>query len=476
MTRSDLFFFGGLFFLIGIFLASFISSFLVILFLFILLNLSFLFFKNNKKFWFLGLSFLIFVGFFYFYFDEKKWHRETKVIFDENIEFFGLVVEDPKLTLNYQELIISLKEPFQGRLLVYLPLQPRFHYGDLIKFKGFLQKPKSIAYQKFLLKEKIVGLVYFPEAQLISSHHGSLIKEFLFKIKEKIISVFQKNFPLKEAALISGLTLGVRSEFSQEFQEAMNRSGTTHIVALSGYNITLVAWIAENIFSNFFSQGFSFILTLLTIFSFVVMTGGEASVVRAGIMGFLLLLAKKSDRFYNFRNACLFAALVMVFENPKVLVFDIGFQLSFLALLGIVYLKPAIENFLKIFKKESFLNWRENLLTTFSAQLAVIPILINHFNNFSLTSLLANVLILETVPLAMSLGFIMALVSFFSKILTQILSWFTFVILKFEIFVIELFAKIRIDFPFSFSFLSILVYYLFLIFIIYESRRIRKIS
>ena len=142
-------------------------------------------------------------------------------------------------------------------------------------------------------------------------------------------------------------------------------------------------------------------------------------------MGFLALLASQVGRLYSVRNAIVLAAFFMVLVNPRILYFDIGFQLSFLALVGIVYLGPAIQKFFRMKKEEGFLGWRKNFLTTTSAQLGVAPLLIINFNQFSLFALLANILILEVIPPTMFLGFLLGAIGFFSMALATILGWFT---------------------------------------------------
>ena len=173
------------------------------------------------------------------------------------------------------------------------------------------------------------------------------------------------------------------------------------------------------------------------------MTGAEASVVRAGIMGIIMLLAERQSRIYSFRNAIVIAATVMVVVNPKVLLFDAGFQLSFAALLGIVYLKPYID---KLFRKnpetESTLNWKENLTTTLSAQLATMPIVWFTFKAVTPFAFIPNLLVLEAVPFTMALGFITGFVGLWSYHLALILSWPLKLLLEYEIQIINLLSKI----------------------------------
>lgn len=480
MFPHNIFFFGGAFFLVGVLLASIGLSFGNVLLITLLGSVIFLFWyfwrKDRRFLWLVGLVFLILPGLLYFQWDDSRFQKEVSIIFNQKTVFEGMVINNPEFGLAKQEFYAELKKPLAGNILVRLPLYPQFQYGDLIRFEGTIQKSEPAGYANYLAKEGISGVSYFPKAELLDSHQGSVVKEKLYGLKNYIVGSFQKILPVKEAALLSGLTVGSRSEFSNEFKESMSRSGTTHIVALSGYNITIIAWAAAALFLYFFSCRTSFILTILLILGFVIMAGAEASVVRAAIMGFLLLLAKEVGRAHDFRNPIMFAALLMVLVNPKVLVFDIGFQLSFLALIGIIYLKPAIVKIFKLSEESGFLAWRENLLATLSAQLAVAPLLIANFGNFSLTSLLANVIILETVPVAMGLGFIIAFASVFSYYISLILGWAAWLLLRFEVLTIELFSKLSVPFTPTLGFGVATAYYLALVLIIVYAQRIRAVA
>ena len=123
------------------------------------------------------------------------------------------------------------------------------------------------------------------------------------------------------------------------------------------------------------------------------------------------------------------------------LVWDVGFQLSFLALIGIVYLAPWLKNRLRMSDESGFLNWRENLLKTTSAQLAVLPLLLYHFGYASPLGIITNVLILEFIPLTMTFGFFIALASIFSHLLAMFISFPASVLISYELGIIELFTK-----------------------------------
>ena len=245
--------------------------------------------------------------------------------------------------------------------------------------------------------------------------------------------------PFSEAALLNGLVFGDTEEFSESFREAMQNSGTTHLTALSGYNIAVVASAALSFFLLFIRRRLAVGAAALAILLFVLMTGAEPSVVRAALMGGLVLLAGESGRLYDLKNAITLVAAVMVFFNPKILVYDLGFQLSFLALLGIVYLAPALANFFKI-KNPTPDSWRGLILSSLSAQLAVAPLLLYQFGFVSWSGILVNIFVLPLVPFVMGIGFLAAVLGFVGFGVISWLAWpFLFLIRQ----VIEIGAQLQ---------------------------------
>jgi len=246
--------------------------------------------------------------------------------------------------------------------------------------------------------------------------------------------------PPEHAALMAGILFGERAEFTDKFEEAMKKSGTTHVVALSGYNVAIIGITLSTALAYLVKRKYAFYASLAAIPAFVIMTGAEASVVRAGIMGIILLLAEQQSRIYSFRNAVTLTAFIMLLFNPTLLVFDTGFQLSFAALLGIVYIYPRFKKRFKISEEGGVLGWKRNLFQTLSAQVAVLPIALTTFGYFSPTALFANVLILEFIPVTMLFGFLTAVLGFFSYGLSLTMGWLTSVFLGYEIFIINLFS------------------------------------
>ncbi len=394
----------------------------------------------------------------------------------ETLNFQGLIVNNPAPRGSYQDIYLQTKlSGAEVKILVKAPRYPKYSYGDLITVNGPVKKPEPEGYAQYLAKEGVSAVVSYPKIELVAKDKGVSFKAFLFDFKNSIVEEFGKILPAEESAFLSGLVLGERSDFSTEFKEAMQTSGTTHLVALSGYNVTIIVQAAMITLALFLRRRTAIVFAFIFLVAFVLMTGAEASVVRAAIMGALVVLAKESGRVWNVRNAIILAGLIMILINPKILVFDVGFELSFLALIGIVYLRPAISNLFHTKEEPGFLSWWENLLTTSSAQLMVAPILIQSFGNFSPISLLSNVLILGLIPSTMMLGFGVALLSKVSYYLAIVGGWIIWPLLKIETLLIRFFGGFGLSLDLSLSWLIILAYYAVIAILIVKTSRARVV-
>ena len=429
MRLHDIAFYTALFAILGIAAATLELNIWLASLIWLAVVTGFYGFRRFHWKYFLILPLIGFLGFFYSYFYLAL--QEESVIFGEEIVFQGDVFKEPTHGLKSEEIDVKLRPPYEGEARIYTEPSREFHYGDLIEVKGEINKSPTGR----------LNIVSFPEITIISSNNGNPIKTKLFQFKGSLISNLGAVLPPREAALMSGILLGERAEFTPEFKDQLNRSGTTHIVALSGYNISIIGWTLTGILGLFFRRRWAFHLSLFAIPLFVIMTGAEASVVRAGIMGMIVLLAQKQSRLYSVRNAVTITALLMLVVNPKLLVFDLGFQLSFAALLGIVYFFPYLERRLKWQDKEgSVFEFKKTGLQTFSAQLAVAPILLVKVGYLSATALIANILILTFIPLTMFFGFLTAILGFASYELSLVMGLFANFILNYEILVIKFFA------------------------------------
>ncbi|MEW6617522.1 MAG: ComEC/Rec2 family competence protein [Patescibacteria group bacterium] len=473
MPLPEKFFFGSCFFLLGVLCGSISFGIFTIIITGALALVSLFLFFGLKKKTYLSLFFLLFllpVGSFYYTLRSEIMLRVSpNSIIDADV----VVAQDVRVLENSQEAVVDvLNERGEkvGRVLLRLRKFPEVHYGDFLRIKGRAEYPSERGYAGYLEKDGISGIIAFPDVIFLGENKGSKILETLFNIKNFAIHSFEKVLPPKESAFLSGVVLGDTSGFSKEFKTALSQSGTSHLVALSGYNITILVSTIMTMCGIFFSRRSARWIAGVCIFGFVIMTGGQASVVRAAIMGCVLLFvgARKTK---DPRNLLICTALLMVLWNPKILTFDVGFQLSFFALLGIVYLRPAFQKLFHFSNNPGLFLWRENLLSTTAAQCAVLPILISSFGGVSATSLIANVCILGLIPVTMGLGFSVIFSSIFSFYISLVFGWITWIFLKFEIGIIEFFAGIAQPLTISMNIYIALVYYSILLFFVLQMNK-----
>lgn len=444
MRASDIFFWSACFFLVGVLIASIFSGFnnaLVFSFGAVWIVVLALLFSGRQKLAVFGLVAILGIGYF-FAFDILQ--KPAPPPYGEKVIFTGIVTEAEQ-RLESQKIIIRTydgRRTTNDKIQITAPRYPKFEYGDELEISGTIKTTEG-NWENYFNKENISGLMGFPEIRLLSKNNGSPVKASLLRVKAFFETSFQKVLSFDKAAFMSGLVLGETAGFSDEFKEKLRATGTSHLVALSGYNIGIIASTVASLLGLWWlTKKFTFIGSTLFIFAFVLMTGAEASVVRAAIMGFLMLLADQLQRVYYFRNAVAATALAMVLVNPKVLVFDIGFQLSFMALIGITYLEPWLREKFSAKKEAGFLGWRKSFWTTTSAQLAVLPILMYHFGFVSPVSILTNVLLLGVIPVTMGLGFFIG----FASVVNYWLAWLIAIpaqaLLGYELTIIDIFSRL----------------------------------
>lgn len=390
--------------------------------------------------------------------------------------FSGIVDTEPGKSERAQRLKVMVSSA-DGRVLarpIYTLVAtwkyPEYRLGDEISISGSLIQPENFDefdYVSYLARQGITTVMVFPEIKKTGEHRGYAFYIFLSRAKHFFEERITRILPEPHASLLNGLLLGERASMSQEFIEDLKRTGTTHIVALSGYNITIVGkfFITLLLFLTIPFQ-ISFWVAFFSIALFVVLTGASASVVRAGIMGSLLLLAEREGRQYHMTNALVFAAALMIYQNPKIVRFDIAFQLSFLATAGILYATPYVEKYvdriwiaayrirggynlqrfsskLSGSEPQSFsLSLKRIFVETLSAQCFVLPWIVYLFGRVSVISPLSNVAVLLAVPYAMAAGFGAGVIASVWEGAGRIAGIIAWLFLEYVIVVIRFLAKI----------------------------------
>ncbi|MEK7227630.1 MAG: ComEC/Rec2 family competence protein [Patescibacteria group bacterium] len=350
----------------------------------------------------------------------------------------GIVVSEPEHKDDSTRFIFSSDNG--EKVFVSTDLYSPVEYGDRIELKGKFKTPGMIEnendrdfdYGKYLSKDDIYRTMSFAKVLVLSKNNANPILSMLFRIKQSFVKKIRKIWPEPQSSLLAGLLVAGKDSMPKEVLDEFKRAGVVHIVVLSGYNLTIIADSLRRLFSYLIPR-IATSASVLGIFLFIFMTGAEATVVRAGLMVLAVILAKSYGRRVSAGRVLLATAFLMIIENPKILVFDPSFQLSFLATLALVYVSPIFEKYLQIFPEK--FGFRGVLATTIATQLVVLPYLIYSMGNFSLVSLPANILILLIVPFTMLLGFIAAVLVYLSSILATpfafmahlLLSWILFV-------------------------------------------------
>lgn len=379
------------------------------------------------------------------------------------VDLTGTVADEPDVRITDARYIIEAhtvtvkgqSHEVRGRVYLKSDLYPRYEYGDVVRVSCTLRLPQPIRhpaaagpdagesgrtfrYDVYLARYHIFATCDYPILQKIGSGGGDWLLAKLLEFKKIVAGKIIALWPEPEASFMAGLLYGYRGGLGT-LNDLFSRTGVTHIVAISGFNISIIATILINlcIYACVPRQK-AFWLVSFGIVGFVIFTGASASVVRAGIMGIITLLATYVGRVSRIGNVLLLAAVTMTLQNPLVLMFDAGFQLSFVSTLGLVYLSPFLKRYEKYFP--AFLGIRENVISTAAAIIATLPLILYQFGRLSIVAPVVNVLILWTIPWLMLLG-VAAVISYLAvPLFGQIIAWLAWVGMEYVISIVTWFA------------------------------------
>ena len=334
--------------------------------------------------------------------------------------------------------------------------------GDKISFKGKLNIPEDFdgfEYKNYLFAQGIFFVEYYPKVELLKKSDEDIYIK-IASYRKSASEIVKKIFSQPQAGIINAMVLGEKSDLSDETLESFNRTGTRHIIAISGLHMTIIGvLIMFLLLAIGLNRSSAFYLAVIGIGFYVTLVGFPPSAVRASVMSVMILLAVRVGRLSSAGIAIIFAGSLMLLHNPNLLRYDTGFQLSFLAVLGIIYIYPKLDS---IFKKyPDYLKIKTIFLITISAQIATLPVIISSFGQFSVFSVFTNVMILPFVPIVMIGGIISIMAGFVNLLFGQIIAIPVWLVLFFQLYVIKIFAGFEIGF-FSFENVSVLfgvVYY-----------------
>lgn len=367
---------------------------------------------GDRVFLFGSVIFCISAGVYSWYFSAPPVSQELETSVGTSTTLEALVVTEPVRKENRQRFVVSAA---QGKISVSAELYPTLAYGDRVSLQGVIRKPESFTtehgqvfnYPRYLAKDGIGYTLSFPVVEVLEHGGGNFVKKNLFLLRRVFLRALAHVIPQPSAALLGGITVGAEDGMTEHLEEVFRDVGLVHIIVLSGYNITIVADAIQRLLSRF-PLFISWAGSGVSIVLFVLMTGASPATVRAGLMALLVIVARAVGRRYDMGRALMLAGALMVLHNPDVLLFDPSFQLSFLATLGLLYGASLMAPVTKYLPEQFGI--RESATATLATQLFVFPLLIYRTGEVSVIALLANILVLWTMPAGMSATFAAGLV------------------------------------------------------------------
>lgn len=348
----------------------------------------------------------------------------------EKVSLIGYVTAEPDVRMDGVRYIVETEkigereDVVTGRVYVKSGLYPRYNYGDVLSMDCNLKAPEPIedfAYDKHLARYGVFSICEGAKMKRIGTGEGNALFRGVLSLKAVVAERINTLWHEPYASFMAGLLYGYRGGLGQ-LNELFSRTGVTHIVAISGYNITLIATILVTLCINLYiPRKKAFWLVVVGICVFLIFAGLSASVVRAGIMGILVLLAKQLGRMSRIGNVLVLTAVIMTLQNPFILIYDAGFQLSFLSTVGLVYLSPHLGVYIDKFP-EAF-GLRDSLVSTLSATIMTLPLILFQFGRLSVVAVPVNMLILWIIPFIMILGFFAVVLSFVYAPIASVLAW-----------------------------------------------------
>ncbi|MFQ5594625.1 MAG: ComEC/Rec2 family competence protein, partial [Anaerolineae bacterium] len=341
----------------------------------------------------------------------------------------------------------------EGTVLVQTGRYPARQYGDVLRISGDLETPpvfEDFSYKDYLARQGVYAMLRRPHIEQMGEGEGNRLLAGIYALKVRAKSVIEAIFPEPEASLLAGILLGIERGIPKEVMDAFSQTNTTHIIAISGFNITILAGIFALIAGRLLGRRRATPAVVAGIVLYTILVGASAAVVRAALMGILYVIAIHYGRQSDALNSLVAAAVAMTLLNPYT-PWDVGFQLSFAATLGLILIVPpladAFERGLARFIDQDrarttaqLLN--EALIVTLAAQVATIPIMVYYFHKVSAVGLLANFLILPVQPAVMILGGIATLAGLIALPVGQVLAWAALPFPLYTIRVVEQMARL----------------------------------
>jgi len=362
-----------------------------------------------------------------------------------------------RLRLSAREVLVDGRwQSTSGGILIRSGLFPRYNYGDLLEVNGKLETPpefEDFDYRDYLARQGIGSIINYPQMSLLATGQGNPIQAWVYDVRGELSSALENALPEPEAALAQGILLGRRASLPDDLRQDLNDTNTSHLVAVSGYNVTLVAGLFIGGLAWLIGRRPAAWLALLAIIGYAALVGGQPSVQRAAIMGGMYVVAIALGRQSGALQGLALAGAGMTAFDP-LLMKDISFQLSFASTLGLVLFAPAVRARLEEALARGSSDRElagplrgviELLAVTVAAVAFTLPITAVNFHRISLIAIPANLLTVPAFPLIMIASALTAVGGMIAAPIGTFLGWLTYIPVAYLVHVVRLLA----DLPFA---------------------------
>jgi len=343
-----------------------------------------------------------------------------------------------------------------GNALVLVPFYSQLHYGDRLELYGKPGTPQQFEdfdYEGFLANQGINSVIYYPRSVLLDAGGGIAPMAWIYGLRERLAASLSACLPEPQGSLASAILLGLRGSLPDSLLQSFYATGTTHLIAISGMNLTIVLGMIFAAAIWFFGRrnGLYIWISLSLIWLYTILTGLPATMVRATIMGSVFLLAELLGRQRSGTAALALAGALMAAVDPAVLR-DVSFQLSFLSMLGLIYITPYLTSFAgppRAGKGSKYAYYLKAIMViSFGASIAAVaatwPITAMNFHAFSLVSAPATVFAMPSFPGIIITSMITSIAGIIWQPLGIVIGWAAWLLLSYFLLVVQVFSSIPV--------------------------------
>ncbi len=380
------------------------------------------------------------------------------------VNITGLVDRDPevgdktiRLRLSAENITVGGESHnVTGTALLVVPRYPSYSYGDVLLVTGKLETPPQLDdfdYRGYLASQEIYSIMLYPEISDNETGKGFKPLEWVYSLRNHLSQTLAEVLPEPQASLAQGIILGIRGNIPSSVKDDFINTGTAHILAISGQNLSIVAGILLSFGIWLFGRRHYFYiwLSLSIIWLYALLTGMQPPVLRATIMASLFLTAELLGRQRSAFTALVFAAAVMVGISPQML-WDAAFQMSFMAMAGLIFVFPLLQSLGRkavsatlaeggaAASVANFVN--DSFSVTLGAIIAVWPLIAHYFGIISLVGPLATFLALPALPGIILTGVLAGGLGLIVLPAAQVIAWLAWLFLSYMLLVVKVFAAV----------------------------------